>query len=98
MSEPTVICPKCRSEIKLTESLAAPIVESVRLDYQTRLAQKDVDIAKREDALARAKEELEAQIADRVRKERVAITAEESKKAQLALGGELEQRSKELAD
>lgn len=98
MSEPTVICPKCKSEIKLTESLAAPIVESVRLDYQSRLAQKDADIAKREEALARAKEGFEAQIADRVRKERAAITAEESKKAHLAIGGELEQRSKELAD
>ena len=26
MSEPTIICPKCKTEIKLTESLAAPLV------------------------------------------------------------------------
>ena len=26
MSEPTIICPKCRNEIKLNESLAAPLI------------------------------------------------------------------------
>jgi len=35
-AEPTIICPKCRTEIKLTESLAAPLVESIRLDYEAR--------------------------------------------------------------
>jgi len=28
--EPTITCPKCKTEIKLTESLAAPRVESIR--------------------------------------------------------------------
>jgi hypothetical protein len=27
MAEPTIICPKCKNEIKLTESLAAPLIE-----------------------------------------------------------------------
>jgi len=48
MTEPTIICPNCRTEIKLTESLAAPFIESIRRDYEQRLTQKDVDIAKRE--------------------------------------------------
>lgn len=37
MNEPTVICPNCKTEIKLTESLAAPLIESTRLEYQERL-------------------------------------------------------------
>jgi hypothetical protein len=41
MAEPTIFCPQCKSEIKLTESLAAPLLESVRRDYEQRLAQKD---------------------------------------------------------
>ena len=28
MTEPTITCPHCKSEIKLTESLAAPLIES----------------------------------------------------------------------
>jgi len=51
MSEPTIICPSCKTEIKLTESLAAPLIESTRLAYEKRLAQKDADAAKREAAL-----------------------------------------------
>ncbi|MEY4831000.1 MAG: hypothetical protein RLZZ562_2796, partial [Planctomycetota bacterium] len=27
MSEPSITCPNCKSEIKLTESLAAPLVK-----------------------------------------------------------------------
>lgn len=52
MAEPTIICPKCKNEIKLTESLAAPLIESTRLDYEQRLAQKDLDIASRENQSA----------------------------------------------
>ena len=50
-AEPTIICPNCRAEIKLTESLAAPLVESIRRDYDERLARKDADMAKRENIL-----------------------------------------------
>lgn len=50
-AEPTIICPKCKAEIKLTESLAAPLVESIRLDYEKRLTQKDADMARRETTL-----------------------------------------------
>jgi hypothetical protein len=51
MAEPTITCPKCKNEIKLTESLAAPLIESTRLDYEKRLAKKDLDMAGREKAL-----------------------------------------------
>jgi hypothetical protein len=30
MSEPTITCPNCKSEIKLTESLAAPLIDATR--------------------------------------------------------------------
>jgi hypothetical protein len=48
IAEPTVTCPKCHTEIKLTETLAAPLIEATRWEYEQRLAQKDTDIAKRE--------------------------------------------------
>lgn len=51
MSEPTIICPNCKSEIKLNESLAAPIVESTRREFEKRLNQKDAEVAKRESAI-----------------------------------------------
>jgi hypothetical protein len=105
MAEPTIICPKCKSEIKLTESLAAPLIESTRLDFERRLAQKDVDVAgreksiqEREAALSKEKDLLETQVNERMRIERVKIAAEESKKAKLALGNDLNQKNKEVAE
>jgi hypothetical protein len=45
MTEPTIICPNCKTEIKLTESLAAPLLAATKLDFDKRLAQKDSNIA-----------------------------------------------------
>ena len=105
MAEPTIICPKCKNEIKLTESLAAPLIESTRREFEQRLAQKDIDIASREksvrageEALAKAKESLDTQVAEKLQQERVRIAAEEAKKAKLALGNDLNQKAKEVSD
>jgi hypothetical protein len=105
MTEPTIICPKCKNEIRLTESLAAPLIESTRRDYEQRLAQKDLDIAgreksvqEREVALSQAKDSLEAQVSERVQVERAKIAADEARKAKLALGNDLSQKTKEIVD
>lgn len=105
MSEPTIICPKCQNEIKLTESLAAPLIESTRRDYEARLVQKDTDLASRqkvlkegEDALAKAQESLDNQVAEKLKQERIKIAADEAKKARLTLSTELDQKAKDLAD
>jgi hypothetical protein len=105
MAEPTIICPKCKNEIKLTESLAAPLIESTRRDFEQRLAQKDLDIAGREksvrdgeQALSKAKDALENQIEERLKGERAKISADEAKKAKLALGADLSQKTTEIAE
>jgi hypothetical protein len=109
MTEPTITCPNCKTEIKLTESLAAPLIESTRKQFEQQLAQKDSDIAKREQAmrdketqLADAKNKLDEQVANQVeeqlKKDRTRITAEEAKKAKLATATDLEQKTRELAE
>jgi hypothetical protein len=105
MAEPTIICPKCKNEIKLTESLAAPLIESTRLDFEKRLAQKDLDVAGREKsiqdrevALSKEKSSLETQVNQRVQQERGKIAVEEAKKATLALSNDIEQKTKEVSD
>lgn len=109
MTEPTITCPSCKSEIKLTESLAAPLIAATRKQYEQQLAQKDNDIAKREEAmLAKEKqiveekrklqEQVELQVADQLKAERTRIIAEESRKAKQASAAELENKARELAD
>ena len=51
MTEPTITCPSCKTEIKLTESLAAPLIEATRKQFEQQLAQKDSDIAQREQVI-----------------------------------------------
>jgi hypothetical protein len=105
MSEPTIICPSCKTEIKLTESLAAPLIETTRRDYEKRLAQKDVDIANREGglrereaAVTKAKEQVDEQVAEKIKLERGRIAADEAKKAKVAWQVDLDHKTKELAD
>ncbi|MGD9852368.1 MAG: DUF2130 domain-containing protein [Nitrospirales bacterium] len=105
MTEPTIICPQCKTEIKLTESLAAPLLEATKRNFEQRLAQKDAEAAKRdaalrerEAALAKSQETLEEQVAEKLKFERNKIAVEEAKKAKLALSNDLEQKSKELLE
>ncbi len=103
MAEPTIICPKCKNEIKLTESLAAPLIESTRLDFERQLARKDLNVAlreqsiqEREAALAQAKDSLETRVNERMQEERAIIAADEARKAKLALANDLSQKTKEV--
>lgn len=105
MTEPTIICPSCKTEIKLTESLAAPLLEATRKEFEKRLAQKDADVAKREaslreqeEALSRVKESIDEEVAEKLRLERSKIIADEARKAKLALSTDLEQKDKELEE
>lgn len=105
MTEPTIICPQCKTEIKLTESLAAPLLEATKRDFEHRLAQKDADAAKRDAAmrereavLAKSQETFEEQVADKLKLERGKIVAEEARKARLALSNDLDQKSKEILE
>jgi len=103
MAEPTVVCPQCKTEIKLTESLAAPLLADVKRQFELRLAQKDADMAKREQSLneraesiEKAKATLDQQVAAKLQQERVRIAAEEQQKAKLVLGNDLNQKVKEI--
>ena len=109
MTEPTITCPNCKTEIKLTESLAAPLIESTRRQFEQRLAQKDTEIIQREQTmrdkekqLAEDKRKLEDRVADQVaeqlKAERARVIAEESRKAKLASAAELENKMRELSE
>ena len=109
MTEPTITCPNCKTEIRLTESLAAPLIAATRQQFERQLAQKDEDIAKREQGIrdkekqiAEARRTLDEQVADQVaaqlKAERARVVAEESKKAKQAAATELEGKTRELAE
>ena len=105
MNEPTLICPKCKTEIKLTESLAAPLIEETRRTYQQRLDKKDADIFKqeaalkeREDSLSKAKDEIDNQVAEKLKGERAKIAADEKRKATQLLTLDMDQKERQISE
>jgi hypothetical protein len=105
VTDPQIICPKCSTEIKLTESLAAPLVAETRRQFEAQLAAKEADFSRREaqlrqtqNDLAKAREAIDEQVAAKLRSERAAIAEAEAKKARLALADDLGQRDRQLAD
>jgi hypothetical protein len=40
MTEPTITCPSCSTEITPTESLAAPLIRATREEYEARIVCK----------------------------------------------------------
>ncbi|WP_412773441.1 DUF2130 domain-containing protein [Nitrobacter sp.] len=105
MTEPQIVCPNCHAEIKLTESLAAPLVAETRRQFEQQLAAKEADFGRREaalkktqDDLAKAREAIDEQVAARLKAERASIVETEAKKARTALANDLEQRDRQLAE
>jgi hypothetical protein len=104
MNEPTITCPKCRTEIKLTESLAAPLLESTRQQYEQKMAQKEAEIGTREAkvreqqaTLAKAQEEVDQRVAEKLKSERSTIVAAEAKKAREAVADQITRVQQEKA-
>jgi len=105
MTEPTLTCPTCRTQIKLTESLAAPLIEDTRRRYEDRLARKEAEVAGREAAIrdqqsqiAAARDAIDAQVAAKVEQERGRIAAAEAQKAKRLVAIDLDHKVKEIAD
>ena len=103
MAEPTVACPNCKTAIKLTESLAAPLVEATRREYERRLAQKESEcngrelvLRKHETELAKQREAFVAQVQEKLKQEREKIVSEEARKAKAICAIELDGKNREI--
>jgi hypothetical protein len=108
-AEPTIVCPNCQSKIKLTESLAAPLLEATREQYERRLAARDAEIRKAvtaeevgkaralvgDELEARTREIAELEERDRVQREKLA-RAQEAQAEFMRKERALEEKEREL--
>lgn len=104
MTEPTITCPKCRAEIKLTESLAAPIIEATREKFRQHLQQEMAKVESREaavqkqlEAVSQEREKLEEHVRVKLTAERAKIAEDEARKARFNVDADLKQRDSELS-
>ncbi|MFZ1109958.1 MAG: DUF2130 domain-containing protein [Rhodomicrobium sp.] len=96
--EPTIACPNCRTEIKLTETLAAPLIEAVRQDADRKLRAKEAEIARRESAINARKDALDAELAERLKAEKKKLAEDAEKKARATFSLELHHKAQQLED
>lgn len=96
MAEIVLTCKQCGAEIELTDSLAAPLLEEAKRDFERKLSQKNEEIARqkkemddRRVALEGAEEALDQTIAKRVAEQVAKVSSVEAKKAREALQKEL---------
>ena len=101
--EPTIQCPNCGTKIKLTESLAGPLIAETRKRFEAKLsAQKqkfdarEVVIRSKEQDLENEKASLNSKIEELVKVERKKILDEEKRKAASLASVELEAKSNEI--
>ena len=104
-TDPTIICPQCSEEIKLTESLAAPLIKTVQEEYEAKITEKEMEVSKRENEIRaqqrdieRAQNAIDEQVAEKLKMERAAISEEEAQKAKRAAASDLEAKTKELEE
>lgn len=105
MNEPTITCPNCKSDIKLTESLAGPLVEQTRLAFVEQLSAKDQLVAQAHAEVAAEKKriELERQAIDatlsaRLDEARKQIAVDEAERAKRVVAADMEERDRKFAE
>jgi hypothetical protein len=107
--EQTTQCPQCGYEMKVTESLAAPLIAAVERKYQQQIREQQAALAGREQEVASRSAALEKQALEAERRmaeqveikleaERKRLTAQEAERAKRQVAGELERQASELKD
>jgi hypothetical protein len=102
-------CQQCGYEMKLTESLAAPLIAAVERKYQQQmreqqaaLAGREREVADRSAALEQQAAEAERRIAEQLRArleiERRQVAAQEAERAKQNVAADLERQARELAE
>ncbi|MFT3673040.1 DUF2130 domain-containing protein [Aestuariivirga sp.] len=104
-TDPQITCPHCKSEIKLTESLAAPLLAATKADYEKRLqsqsemlAKERADLLQQQSKLAHAAAHLEEQVSERLQAERAQLVAQEQKRVRSTVELEMKQQADAVKD
>lgn len=102
MTDPRISCPHCNTEIKLTESLAAPLLAKTQADYERRMkdaqqqiAQRESEVQKRQTEIAHAQAHLEEAVTERLAKERKSLIDQGAKLASSKFEFDLAQQAEE---
>ena len=105
MIEPIIICSNCSTKIKLTESLAAPMIQTIRKEYAIKAEKKESEFFKRERELRTLQENIndsqrliDEKVLKKVTLERISIAANEARKAKAENAFSLDEKINTIAE
>jgi len=105
MEDQIIICPKCSNKIPLTETLFNQIKESLRKEYEAKVNEKEKEIIRREEMLAKERKSLEdskkaigQQVEEKLKAEMERLKQEAKKEAETALSLELKDLREQNAE
>jgi len=101
----TIICPKCKYEIEVTEALSSRMREQLRKEYEAELRLREQEFAakadqlrQREQALKDAQQAIDAEVQARVARERARVEQDALAKAKEAVLMELKDKEAQLSE
>ncbi len=109
MIEPIITCPNCKTTIHLTESLAAPLIELTKKQYEQKITQMSNIINEREQHVKEKEKqlqetqqnissEIDKQVTQLLQAEKAQLIAETTQKTLKQSTIELEQKNKEFKE
>lgn len=105
MDTNTILCPKCKAEIPLTDAMAHHVREQLEREFSLRQQQLQNAIAEREKAVAvqtqkveQAQKDVAQQVADQLAQERQKLQATAREEAKQGLTVEMQDLRNQLAD
>jgi hypothetical protein len=101
----TILCPKCQTEIEVTEVLSSQLRSQLRKEFEADARRKDKEIQDREKilkdretALENAKQSIDQEVEAKVVKERARLSQEAMTKAKESLALEMKDKDQQLTD
>ena len=105
IQELTVVCVECGAEVPLTESLAAPLLEASKAEFDRKLAEKNkelreqaLEMERRQSTLAAAEAAMDATIRERVNAASKSLTDAAEKKAKALVADQVAAQATALKD
>jgi len=105
MHQPTISCPSCKTEIRITETLAAPLLAETNRRFEAALQAKDATMRERETAVAAERQSLAdartavaAEVATKVAAEAKKIAEVEAQRAAAAVADQLDATARQLGE
>lgn len=101
----TIICPKCKYEIEVTEVLSSQLRKQIRKEYDADLRKKEQEfqgkeesLRRREQALEASQQAIDAEVQTRLAKQRAQVVQEAMTQAQAAVSLEMQEKEAALSE